>query len=92
MAKWQEPRSFWTWGFQSDEPTQAQRQTVAAQISRKVTWLVRGRTIGIALAVLDAFEDFFTVNSHGLGCIDANANLVSFHSENRNGYVLANDY
>jgi hypothetical protein len=59
---------------------------------RKVTWLVRGRTIGIALAVLDAFEDFFTVTSHGLGCIDANADLVSFHSENRNGYVLANDY
>jgi hypothetical protein len=61
-------------------------------LPRKGTWLVRGGTIGIALAVLDAFEDFFTVNSHGLGCIDANANLVSFHSENRNGYVLANDY
>ena len=60
---------------------------------RKGTGLVRiGRTIGIALAVLDAFEDFFAVNSHGLGCIDSNANLVSFHSENRNGYVLANDY
>jgi hypothetical protein len=56
------------------------------------TWLVRIRTIGVALAVLDAFEDFFTVNSHGLRRIDSNADLVSFHSENRNGYVLANDY
>ena len=61
-------------------------------LPRKGTWLVRSRTIGIALAVLDAFEDFFTVNSHGLGCIDSNADLVSLHSENRNGYVLANDY
>jgi hypothetical protein len=60
-------------------------------LPRKGAWLVRSRTIG-ALAILDAFEDFFTVNSHGLGCIDANADLVSFHSENRNGYVLANDY
>jgi hypothetical protein len=61
---------------------------------RSGTWLVGIRTIGIgiALAVLDAFENFFAVNSHGLWRIDSNADLVSFHSENRNGYVLANDY
>jgi hypothetical protein len=55
-------------------------------------WLVGIRTIGRALAVLDAFENFFPVNSHGLWRIDANADLVSFHSENRDGHVLANDY
>ena len=54
--------------------------------------LVGIRTIGRALAVLDAFEDFFPVNSHGLWRIDSNADLVSFHSENRDGHVLANDY
>jgi hypothetical protein len=59
---------------------------------RNGVWLIRIRTIGRALAVLDAFEDFFTVNSHGLWRIDSNADLVSFHSENRDGHVLANDY
>lgn len=35
MAKWQETRSFWTWGYRSDEPTEAQRSQAAEQISKR---------------------------------------------------------
>jgi len=35
MAKWQQPRSFWTWGYRSDEPTQADRERMAASLSER---------------------------------------------------------
>ncbi len=35
MAKWQEKRSFWTWGFESDEPTEAQRRKAAEAIAKR---------------------------------------------------------
>jgi alkyldihydroxyacetonephosphate synthase len=35
MAKWQQPRSFWTWGYRSDEPTEADRQRVARRLSER---------------------------------------------------------
>jgi alkyldihydroxyacetonephosphate synthase len=36
MAKWQQPRSFWTWGYRSDEPSDADRQRMAASISKRL--------------------------------------------------------
>ncbi len=33
MAKWQQPRSFWTWGYRSDEPSEAERRNAAARLS-----------------------------------------------------------
>jgi len=34
-AKWQEPRSFWTWGSTSDEPDEATRQAAAKSLSER---------------------------------------------------------
>ena len=34
-ARWQEPRSFWTWGFASDEPDEAARKTAARGVSER---------------------------------------------------------
>ena len=59
-------------------------------LPRHASGLVRIRTIG-TLAVLDAFENFFAVNSHSLRRIDADADLIAFHTENRDGHVLAYD-
>jgi len=36
MAKWQQQRSFWTWGYRSDEPTEAQRAQAAAGLARRL--------------------------------------------------------
>ncbi len=36
MAKWQQQRSFWTWGYVSDEPTQAQRNEAARRIGERL--------------------------------------------------------
>ncbi len=36
MAKWQQPRSFWTWGYRSDEPTEADRRYAAERMSRRL--------------------------------------------------------
>ncbi len=36
MAKWQQPRSFWTWGYRSDEPTHADRQRAAERLSKRL--------------------------------------------------------
>lgn len=36
MAKWQQRRSFWTWGYASDEPTEAQRRAAAQQVSLRL--------------------------------------------------------
>ena len=35
MAKWQQERSFWTWGYRSDEPSEADRQKMAEIISAR---------------------------------------------------------
>lgn len=35
-AKWQQPRSFWTWGYRSDEPSEADRRRAAASISKRI--------------------------------------------------------
>lgn len=35
MAEERGRRSFWTWGWQGDEPSQAEREEVAAQLSRR---------------------------------------------------------
>jgi alkyldihydroxyacetonephosphate synthase len=35
MARWQERRSFWTWGFASDEPSPEQRRAAARAIARR---------------------------------------------------------
>ncbi len=35
MAKWEQKRSFWTWGYESDEPTDEQRRGVAKAISAR---------------------------------------------------------
>ncbi len=35
MAKWQEERSFWTWGCRSDEPSEADRRKMAEVISKR---------------------------------------------------------
>jgi alkyldihydroxyacetonephosphate synthase len=41
MAKWQQQRSFWTWGYASDEPSEADRaaaaKRVSARLAREVT-------------------------------------------------------
>lgn len=36
MAKWQQPRSFWTWGYRSDEPAHAERQRAAERLSKRL--------------------------------------------------------
>ena len=36
MAKWQQPRSFWTWGYRSDEPSEAERQQAAQRVSQRL--------------------------------------------------------
>jgi alkyldihydroxyacetonephosphate synthase len=36
MPKWQQQRSFWTWGYVSDEPTEAERKTAADQVSKRL--------------------------------------------------------
>ena len=40
MAKWQQTRSFWTWGWTEDEPTEAQREQAARVLSERF-----GRTV-----------------------------------------------
>ena len=35
MAKWQQERSFWTWGYRSDEPSEADRRNMAEVISKR---------------------------------------------------------
>ncbi len=35
MAKWEQRRSFWTWGYASDEPSEEQRKGVAKAISQR---------------------------------------------------------
>ena len=35
MAKWQQERSFWTWGYRSDEPSEADRRNMAVAISKR---------------------------------------------------------
>ncbi|HEX7037267.1 MAG TPA: FAD-binding oxidoreductase [Pseudomonadales bacterium] len=35
MAKWQQTRSFWTWGYRSDEPSDADRQRMARRLSER---------------------------------------------------------
>ncbi len=35
-AKWQQTRSFWTWGYESDEPDEAARKQAAVSISRRL--------------------------------------------------------
>lgn len=35
-AKWQQRRSFWTWGYESDEPDAAARKLAAANISKRL--------------------------------------------------------
>ncbi|MCZ6619343.1 MAG: FAD-binding oxidoreductase [Gammaproteobacteria bacterium] len=35
MAKWQQQRSFWTWGYRSDEPSEADRRNMARVISER---------------------------------------------------------
>jgi len=36
MAKWQQRRSFWTWGYESDEPSDAERKAMAKQVSQRL--------------------------------------------------------
>ena len=36
MAKWQQQRSFWTWGYESDEPSAAERKTMAERVSKRL--------------------------------------------------------
>ncbi|MCP5179182.1 MAG: FAD-binding oxidoreductase [Pseudomonadales bacterium] len=36
MAKWQQTRSFWTWGWQADEPSDADRRRAAAAVSQRL--------------------------------------------------------
>jgi len=36
MARWQQPRSFWTWGFRSDEPSDVDRQRGARRVSDRL--------------------------------------------------------
>ena len=40
MPRWQQPRSFWTWGFAADEPDEAARKKAAESVSRRL-----GRTV-----------------------------------------------
>ena len=35
MAVWDQPRSFWTWGNVSDEPSEAERKKAAADMSKR---------------------------------------------------------
>ena len=43
MAAREERRSFWTWGYVSDEPTEAQRKQAAGQASARL-----GREVRVA--------------------------------------------
>jgi alkyldihydroxyacetonephosphate synthase len=36
MAKWQQQRSFWTWGYLSDEPTDSERAAAAAGLAKRL--------------------------------------------------------
>ncbi len=36
MSRWQEPRSFWTWGFASDEPDERTRAAAARSVSERL--------------------------------------------------------
>ncbi|HEY5646833.1 MAG TPA: FAD-binding oxidoreductase [Pseudomonadales bacterium] len=36
MAVWNQPRSFWTWGNVSDEPSQAEREKMARSVSQRL--------------------------------------------------------
>ena len=36
MAVWNEPRSFWTWGNVSDEPSEEERHKMAKVVSQKL--------------------------------------------------------
>ena len=36
MAKWQQQRSFWTWGYESDEPSDADRKAMAERVSKRL--------------------------------------------------------
>ena len=36
MAVWNQPRSFWTWGNVSDEPSEADRQKMARQVGERL--------------------------------------------------------
>jgi alkyldihydroxyacetonephosphate synthase len=36
MAKWQQRRSFWTWGYESDEPSAAERKAAAERVSQRL--------------------------------------------------------
>ena len=36
MAKWEERRSFWTWGYESDEPSDEHRKGMAAAVSKRL--------------------------------------------------------
>ncbi len=36
MAKWQQQRSFWTWGYVSDEPADEQRRAAARAVSKRL--------------------------------------------------------
>jgi len=36
VAKWQQQRSFWTWGYRSDEPTESQRAQAAAGLAKRL--------------------------------------------------------
>ena len=36
MPVWDQPRSFWTWGNVSDEPSEQERQQAAAAISQRM--------------------------------------------------------
>jgi alkyldihydroxyacetonephosphate synthase len=36
MAKWQQRRSFWTWGYASDEPSDADRMAAAKRVSARL--------------------------------------------------------
>ncbi len=40
QPRWQQPRSFWTWGFVADEPDEATRKAAAESVSRRL-----GRTV-----------------------------------------------
>ncbi|MEJ2087266.1 MAG: hypothetical protein P8Y69_02030, partial [Gammaproteobacteria bacterium] len=35
QPRWQQPRSFWTWGFASDEPDEAARRAAAKNLSER---------------------------------------------------------
>ena len=44
--------------------------------------------VSILLLVLDTLVDLFPVNRDFLGGIDANADLVALHTQDRDGYLI----